>query len=431
MSGRIYRYFLLLLLVLIPFYVEAEHCSVSQISLLAGPWESSSTKLSLALQTQDSSGNFCHTNQTLRFSLETNGTGSFTGQSGNTLQYFISSGSANRNFYYEGFSEDYILTAKAGYGTMTDWGVSFTDSYSSLTGSTTPIESASSTVRELDGESTSIQPSLSVHYGSPSLSKLKDPIDVLELSAGRERLGTTGSPMEFRIETNLSYDRNGQIKWNFGDGSEGSGDILTHTYYYPGEYIVIVNAVFPKGTAVARARVVVLEPDIEVVSVKKEYITIRNNSPYEVNLFGRAIWSSDGFFLFPQDTIMGVNQAISFSSEITKLSPIEVYDVQIMVIGDTERRKIGAKIKEQKEEKISLLKDKVAFLEKQLRGMSSAVAAPQPSTFLPSQSNFEVLDLVSTKKPTNNEGEVEAKSVGANVNWLQLLKSFLLKKNED
>src|SRR3989344_5964448 len=69
-------------------------------------------------------------------------------------------------------------------------------------------------------------------YGAVSLSSLKT-LPGFEVSAGRDRLGVAGSPLEFEVETNLEYKNNSVFVWNFGDGSEGVGDVVSHTYLYP------------------------------------------------------------------------------------------------------------------------------------------------------------------------------------------------------
>lgn len=47
-----------------------------------------------------------------------------------------------------------------------------------------------------------------------------------------------------------SYDPDGKIKsyeWDFGDGTNGSGETTPHIYYYPGEYIVMLTIADEEG----------------------------------------------------------------------------------------------------------------------------------------------------------------------------------------
>src|SRR3989344_9210735 len=141
------------------------------------------------------------------------------------------------------------------------------------------------------------------------------------VSAGRDRVGTAGSPLEFIAETDFEYTKSSIFNWNFGDGSQGAGSIITHTYEYPGEYVVILNTSLPQSQAVARVNVKIVEPDIEIASASPEKISLMNNSNSEINLYGRALWSTEKIFLFPKDTIIKAGQNISFGSRVTELKP--------------------------------------------------------------------------------------------------------------
>jgi len=62
--------------------------------------------------------------------------------------------------------------------------------------------------------------------------------------------GTAGEPYggfayaEITFDGSRSYDRDGRIiswRWNFGDGTNGTGEVAKHIYYYPGNYTVILK----------------------------------------------------------------------------------------------------------------------------------------------------------------------------------------------
>lgn len=110
---------------------QASHCVVSGVNLVQGSSldENGITKTNYTLQAQDVSGESCHTNQTLRFSLETTGSGVFTSPSGGSLTYSIASSTANRNFMYAyNIGEGHTITVSAGYGEINSWEILFTDS---------------------------------------------------------------------------------------------------------------------------------------------------------------------------------------------------------------------------------------------------------------------------------------------------------------
>lgn len=75
----------------------------------------------------------------------------------------------------------------------------------------------------------------STHYSATSVtsvSKASSP----SVGAGRDRIGAVGSPLEFKVETSGRFDsyKQGIFSWNFGDGVQGTGPLVTHVYDYPG-----------------------------------------------------------------------------------------------------------------------------------------------------------------------------------------------------
>ena len=163
----------------------------------------------------------------------------------------------------------------------------------------------------------------SAHYSSAPLSALSA-TTTLSVTAGRDRLGSVSSPLEFRAETNLSHLRNMIFKWNFGDGSIGYGEAVRHTYTYPGDYVVVLNLSGLEGKAVSRLNVKIVEPRISTTYIGPDRVELKNDSSYEINLFGRTINAYGKTFVFEEDTIIKPGQNISFSSEVTGLRPSQM-----------------------------------------------------------------------------------------------------------
>ncbi len=287
----------------------------------------------------------------------------------------------------------------------------------SSTTSTTTTSSSSS------GSDTGPTQSSSAHYGSSSLSTKKPDIDI-GLSAGRDRLGSVGSPLEFRAETALTIQRNSSFKWNFGDGTESHGDTVVHTYEYPGEYVVVLNAILAGSKSVSRINVKIIEPSLSIVSADPERVEIRNNSSQEVSLFGRALVSGEQSFLFPQDTVLKAFQNISFSSRVTNLHPTNTNGVYLLNIGGVESAKMGQAIEEKKRERVASLSRELSLLQQQLAMAYSS----EPRV----GSVAQVLDpeSVSEKKEVKSSSQVAKVSDSPGTNrvgdWLALLKRFFL-----
>ena len=244
------------------------------------------------------------------------------------------------------------------------------------------------------------------------------------LSAGKDRLATTGSPLEFRAETNLPHTRSTLFRWNFGDGSVGDGTALVHTYEYPGEYTVVLSMTLPDGDVVSRVNVKVIEPELAIISATPERIELKNNSKHEVNLFGRAFVSENKIFSFPKDTIVRAGQSISFGHKATGLNPINTSSVRLSVIGDTEQSKIGAKIEEEKIKQISHLEKELGALEAQLANIYENRA--------PTVSKEESRDFLAENfEETPEETLVQTAAAHKSGWWTAIKKFFLRTKNEN
>lgn len=300
----------------------------------------------------------------------------------------------------------------------------------------TSNESNTSTTTTSNTSSTS-SGNVSAHYSSTPLSS-KAPETSLKIGAGRERLGSVGSPLEFKAEGVSGVTRD--VRWNFGDGSEGYGETVVHTYEFPGEYVVVVSTQNNSTQAVSRVNVKIIDADLVVTNADPAKISIKNNSTHEINMYGRALWAEERTFLFSEDTIIRAGQEISFSSRITGLYPQAATSVQILVVGDTENAKISTKIEEEKSEKISEIKREIASLSQAL-----SLAYTQQTSHSSSVSNLENKEVKTEELKVIETEEIEAVSQAASVldalptmansegnyGWWSSLKKFFLRTNEE
>jgi len=418
MRGLIFKILFVFLVFLIsPQISLAEHCVVSKIAVIEGSWENTSTKTSYTLQTQDNNGSSCHTNQTLRFSLESSGSGTFTSQSGGTLQLFISSGTSNRNFYYDGHPENYTLTANVGYGGANDWTTSFTDTYAVGSSAEPEAESSSASSNSTD-------------YSDAWLTASKSK-DKFEVSAGRDKTGVVGSPIEFKAEVNFGYAKNNFFQWNFGDGEVAYGPAVTHTYLYPGDYTVVLNVTFSEDMdATARLSVKITDPKLSVTVASPERIEITNAGKSEANLFGRALVVGDRTFLFPKGTIIKAGQSISFGSKVTGLTPTVPAAVHIFAPGTTEHPEIPKRIEEEKSKEVARLNSE---LESNLATLEAQLAASQVAHYSGETAVAKNLKVEppseETQLPEPEEIEVAETqtAVAVKSGWFDILKRFFLR----
>lgn len=264
-------------------------------NILSGP---------LTIQAQDSNSSSIQTTETIDLEfVSSSPTGEFLGSSGAPATKTMNKNTANRTFYYRDSTEGTFTITVNGKGR--DTGIELTTKQT-ITISSGAISSASSDDdeqkedEENDNNISSLSSTsgpVSVNYSTPSSS--------LEVSFGGERLTTTGSPITFQafVKKNSSSNNSLIFDWSFGDGAVGSGALVTHTYKYPGDYVVVLNSRSGNNFSVSRIKIKVIEPNI---SLKKEsgYVEIINNSNYEINLFNWKITSDGMGFVFQPDTII-------------------------------------------------------------------------------------------------------------------------------
>jgi hypothetical protein len=277
-----------------------------------------------------------------------------------------------------------------------------------------------------NNSNSNINEAFSAHFSSSELSSKKTEA-ALSVSAGRDRLGSVGSPMEFRAINDFEYTHRANFTWSFGDGTQGVGESLIHTYDYPGEYVVVLNVESPEGKGVARTNIKIIDPGLVISTATPQRIEIKNNSSYETSLYGWAMISGSGFFLFPKDTLIRAGQSVSFGFKATGLMPHHLNDVQLLMIGEIEHPKIYQKIEERKREKILSLQGEVEILKAKLVSLYTTHdlerrGLPTPSSTASTTQNLVISDL--------NKNDQSAVAARIKSRWLTAFKKFLLRNKE-
>jgi len=280
--------------------------------------------------------------------------------------------------------------------------------------------------------STNTDTTLSAHYSSAGLSAV-ELISKFEIGAGRARLGMVGTPIEFRPEMKYSYSGNMTFKWSFGDGAIGYGQVLSHSYAYPGDYVVVLNVSSLGGQAISRTNVKIVPAEISISLASAERVEVSNNSKTEINLFGRALSSQGHSFVFPEDTIIKAGQKISFASSITVLNPFSQNDVSMIVVGDSLNKAFVPAVlisenkpdDKDKKQQIEILYAKAKEIQKQL-----ATITPDPELHLavrqPSDSNVATAFLSLNSNSTSTATTTKTFHEG----WIQTIKEFFLGRRQ-
>src|SRR3989344_324760 len=390
--------FVLSLLVLLPVIT---HAQVSKIvftteSQIIKPGELSGP---ITIQTQDSCGNLYQTPETIDLEFtSTSATAEFLGSTCNPVTKTMNTNTANRTFYYRDSMEgNSTITINAtGRTSGNIWGANQTITISNSVSTSTSTTTNQTTTTTSTPSPTNNSPSTtSGHYSATPVTYL-DPSVKFEAGAGRNRLSTVGVPIEFKADTTSEHTKNSSFKWSFGDGSMTNGPLVTHSYAYPGEYVVVlsVTALDGKG-AVSRT-------NVKIVAAK---------------------------------------QKISFSTAVTGLKPTHPTDVYLVVVGASPSNiNIAAKIEEERLAQIALVQSQIYELQQELVVVTEQEEDVRLSTTTEiiesEEPKVEEINKVEEKNPAELQLESQTALVtnaisetksGIMSSWLNILKRFFFR----
>lgn len=293
----------------------------------------SSEVLTVQTQKADGSSEQVSEKTTLLFN-STSLTGRLLNSAGNEISpssFYMSSGTANRSFYYsDSTSGTFTITISAiGH----PWTAAQTITVGSG-GETPPGDGGSATSTPPappagDSGGGSSSGDVSTHSSSEPLSTLTDKVD-FGASAGRRRLVAIGSPVEFRANFSGTKEADGLLEanWSFGDGAIALGRTVSHYYQFPGVYQVVLNARQGDNRAVSRTIVEAVKPDVAIVAASPEFIELANRGWQEINLATWRLQLGGQSFIFPTDTIITAGSALKLAGVTSKLFPATLEALQ-------------------------------------------------------------------------------------------------------
>ncbi len=145
----------------------------------------------------------------------------------------------------------------------------------------------------------------------------------LIVTSGRPRLGSAGTPLSFEAQIksvkNIPVTARSTFTWSMGDGTRQSGQFISHTYEFPGDYIVILNAESGGAHAVSKVMVKVVAPKI-LVRAEPDHIEIENAGSHELNIGGFHIETGGSRFKVAEDTLIAPRAKIRLSMNSMRLS---------------------------------------------------------------------------------------------------------------
>lgn len=274
----------------------------------------------MTVQSQDENGP-AKTTEKINLTFESSSpTGEFFTSTGNSLDSYkyISADTTNRNFSYKDSSEGtFVITVNAiGVNTAEKWTATKQITISSGASQTPPN---SNTQSEVAGASTEISATSNTAVSGGSTTNVSSLNSQLEIIAGNDRTTSPGSPIWFQATVKKNTTQtNMELNWSFGDGNVGTGPLVSHTYKYPGDYVVVLSANAGKIFSVSRLKVKVVEPSI-LVEDKGEYLEILNRTNAEINLFNWKLENEGKGFIFQPNTIILSNGIIRLDKSLLRM----------------------------------------------------------------------------------------------------------------
>jgi hypothetical protein len=169
------------------------------------------------------------------------------------------------------------------------------------TGENTTISSGGSSSPVIE-----LSTALSAHSSPADLSSKVEELKIIA-SAGRNRLALVDTPIPFEEKLFTNKFENidgGNVTWSFGDGQTRTGKFVSHAYKFPGDYAVVMNVSKGADEYVSRTNVRVINPDLTITEATADFVKVKNQSSYEVNLGEWRISNGRSDFIFPKDTIV-------------------------------------------------------------------------------------------------------------------------------
>ncbi|MFH1956583.1 MAG: PKD domain-containing protein, partial [Patescibacteria group bacterium] len=141
--------------------------------------------------------------------------------------------------------------------------------------------------------------------------------------AGKDKTGVAGADIKFSGQSIGLNDKpleNARYIWTFGDGAKAEGKNVLHFYYYPGEYIAVLNIASGEYSASDRILVKIFPNQLIISETNKDYIKLQNDSKNELDISGWFLGANGKFFRFPETTLIKSNTNLLISSAISGLN---------------------------------------------------------------------------------------------------------------
>jgi len=216
---------------------------------------------------------------------------------------------------------------------------------------------------------------------SRTVEPLQLPDVTLQLGITSPEMIYVGQPVTFTAEPSglgktwldsLQYD------WNLGDLTVDTGQSVTHTYAYPGEYVVTVKAGYARYEQIAKFTVTVLPMRVAIEETADGDYRLRNLSRYEIDLSGHTLYGTQAV-IFPERSYLAPQGTVVIPRERVRSTvgvPVTLFDAQDQSVAVYEFETV-----------VSAQPDAVV-----VRSVPAAPTAPPRETITPTASTQAELD---------------------------------------
>lgn len=184
--------------------------------------------------------------------------------------------------------------------------------------------SAGSTNSDYSSQSSDSQMSSSSSTSSSDEQKF-DPDKISVKISANKKIITAGEAVEFLGEMGGLPSR---FLWTFGDGSYEENNFfssktkITHSYDYPGDYVISLEVYRGDLMASSRISITVLPLPFTISAVglgSDGFVEIKNNSNYDLNLSYWLLRSGNQTFVIPKNTFIMAKKKLTFSGKASGL----------------------------------------------------------------------------------------------------------------
>jgi len=167
--------------------------------------------------------------------------------------------------------------------------------------------------------------------------RLELPGVTLSLDIGAQEIGYINQPIKFSVTPSGIGEHlidSLQYQWNFGDGLISAEKEPTHSYEFPGTYVVTVVGEFKRQRQVARYEITILPVSVSLTKNPSGDVQVNNDSPYEIDISGYRL-SGRETFEFPPYSVILPNQTVTISdSKLVSGSEamVALYDAKQLMV---------------------------------------------------------------------------------------------------